>query len=326
MKETNILILSAGRRVELVTCFAQARQRLGVPGRIIAGDCSVTAPALYFADERRLLPRISEPGYVDAVIGVSRECKVSLIVPTIDTDLLLLAQNRGRIERECGAKVLVSDERVIAACRDKRRSARFFAENSFPAPRLLDSDTLSRGDFRFPLFVKPADGSSSVNAFRVDTKEELAFFLRYVPNPMVQEFVSGQEYTVDVFCDFCGKIIAITPRLRLATRGGESLKGKIDKDAAVTEQTRRLIERLRPVGHITVQCIKNADGVFFLEVNPRFGGGAPMSIAAGADSCAYLYRLLRGETLEFEDAARDGLLFTRFDRSICLDENMEPVR
>ena len=83
---------------------------------------------------------------------------------------------------------------------------------------------------------------------------------------------------------------------------------------------------MKPIGHITIQCIKTEKGIKYIEINPRFGGGAPMSIQSGADSCENLYRLLKGENLEYNENYRDNIMFLRFDSSICLDENMEIVQ
>ena len=154
-------------------------------------------------------------------------------------------------------------------------------------------------------------------------QEQLDFFLNYVKEPMVQEFITGTEYSVDVFCDFDSRPITIVPRIRLAVRGGEIAKGVIVKDRDIINDVTRLLEKLKPSGHITVQCMKTDKGVQYIEINPRFGGGAPMSIDAGADSCANLYRLLSGEALDYNEDYTDGLTFVRFDSSIMLDENME---
>ena len=54
----NILVLSAGRRVELIKLLKEARDKLNIEGNVVAADMSETAPALYFADNRYILPRI----------------------------------------------------------------------------------------------------------------------------------------------------------------------------------------------------------------------------------------------------------------------------
>ena len=120
-KVINILILSAGRRVELVNCFKAARDRLGISGKVVACDASNLAPALYFADEREQVPRIAEnDNYVNSIIEICNRYEIGLVVPTIDTELLLLAERLDEIEAATKAKVLISSLRQIR--RDGLRS------------------------------------------------------------------------------------------------------------------------------------------------------------------------------------------------------------
>ena len=320
----NILILSAGRRVELVNCFKAARDRLGIDGKIIAADASDLAPALYFADVPEIVPFIREnDAYINAIIDICRRNDVSLIVPTIDTELLLLADRRDEIESSTSAKVLISSYDVIGICRDKINTQKWLEEHGFLVPRMITDEDIDAGNISYPVFIKPLDGSSSINAFRVETKAELDTYRELIGagRYIIQDFMQGTEYTVDAFLDFEGNIITIVPRIRLATRSGEIAKGKIIKDDEITADVTRLLTELKPIGHITIQCMRTDKGIEYIEINPRFGGGAPMSIQAGADSCENLYRLLRGEKLERRTDYRDNITFLRFDASIMLDEN-----
>jgi len=104
----------------------------------------------------------------------------------------------------------------------------------------------------------------------------------------------------------------------MATRSGEISKGRIVRDNEIISSVLDLMKKLRPIGHITVQLMKTLHGIKYIEINPRFGGGAPMSIQAGADSCEKLYRLLLGEKLIYSDDYNDDLVFLRFDSSICI--------
>ena len=324
MPDINVLVLSAGRRVELIKCFKRAASELKVTGKVIAVDCSDTAPALYFADKYRLVPRIDSGRYVDAVIDVCNEESVSLIVPTIDTELLLLAENRERIEKETNARLLISDLSVIQICRNKLNTQKYMEEHGFKVPHLYTKEELEKDDIGFPLFVKPVDGSSSIDTYKVENREQLNAILTLVKDPMVQDYMVGEEYTIDVFLDFGSNIITMVPRLRMATRSGEIAKGRIVKDTEIIEDVTRLMKELKPIGHITVQCRKTDRGIEYIEINPRFGGGAPMSIMAGADSCSNLYRLLRGEVLTYNDDYRENVIFLRFDSSIMLNEDLVP--
>lgn len=322
--KVNILITCAGRRVELVKCFANARETLGFDGKIFCCDSDALAPALAFADEVRTIPRIDSGQYIDALIEIIKQNEISIVIPTIDTELAILAEASEKIHTETGARVLISSPDVIAICRDKFATSRYLSENGFKVPKTYSSEDIASGKYEFPLFIKPCDGSSSINAFKVRNKRELDFFLDYVKNPIVQECATGQEYTIDAFADFESRFISAVPRKRLATRSGEILKGQIDLNATIVSEVRRLISLLKPIGPITIQGFKGDDGSFrFTEINPRFGGGVPMSIAAGADFCKWVYMLLAGQT-PTPATIRDGILFSRFDQTIEIShENVD---
>lgn len=325
MNEINILITSAGRRVELVQCFQSAKKVLNIDGMIIAADASLIAPALFFADKKYQVCKIGNENYIDEIIQICKDNRIHGIIPTLDTELLKFAENRERIERESGAKVIVSDPGTIKVFRNKYKTADFFLNNGFQAPRYYNLNEIDYDSMSYPLFIKPLDGSSSINAFKISNSEELSFFSKYVPNALVTDFIQGDEYTVDVLCDFHGDCVSIVPRKRLVVRAGEIQKGIVEKKQSIIDETKRVLEILKPVGPITLQCIVNDSGVYFIEINPRFGGGAPMSIKAGADSPKNLYKLLNGDKLSYQDDYQEGLTGIRFDQAIYVDANGEMV-
>ena len=319
----NILILSAGRRVELIKCFKEAANLIGINSRIITADISNTAPAIYFSDKNYIVPKVGEKEYIQKIIKICKLEDIRLIVPTIDTELLIMAINKDLIENKTNAKVLISNKKAIEICRNKSNTNKFFEENGFGVPREFKLDEIKNDNYNFPLFIKPFDGSSSINTFKINNKKELNFFVEYVKNPIIQEFIEGEEYTVDVFLDFEGNPITIVPRQRLAVRSGEILKGKIVKDREIIEEVKKVATKLDAIGHITIQCMKTKDGIKFIEINPRFGGGAPISIKAGANSPLNLYRLLKGEKLQYNEDYNDNMLALRFDDAIFLNEKGE---
>ncbi|MGL4652175.1 ATP-grasp domain-containing protein [Cetobacterium sp.] len=326
MINKNVFILSVGRRVELVKLFDRARKRLGIEGKIIGGDMDLNAPAIQFVDKRVQLPKVLSEEYIDQIIAISKAENVDLIVPTIDTELLVIAKNKERIEKETGAKINISDFEFIDICRDKFKTQKFFEENKFLTPRLITEDIIKNKAYSFPLFIKPLNGSSSINAFKINSERELDFFKEYVPNPIIQKCVIGEEFTVDVFCDFDSNPVTIVPRKRLATRSGEISKGQIVKDHEIIEDVKKLLNIFKAKGHITIQCIKTSNGVKYIEINPRFGGGAPMSIVAGADSPENLYRLLLGEKLSYNENYQENLLSLRYDEAIFISEDGQVIK
>lgn len=321
MNNINILILSVGRRVELAKCFKEAAKLANIDSKIITADISNTAPATYFGDKNYIIPRIGEENYVESIIDICNKENIKLIIPTIDTELTIMAENKEFIEDKTEAKVLISDKRVIDICRNKKNTNKFFEENNFGAPREIILKDIEEENYQFPLFIKPLDGSSSINTFKVNNEKELMFFREYIKNPIIQEYIEGKEYTIDAFIDFDGQPITIVPRERIATRSGEISKGRIVKDRELINEVKKVIEVLKPIGHITFQCMKTNDGIKFIEINPRFGGGAPMSIKAGANTPLNLYKLLLGEELSYNEDYEDNMIALRFDDSIFINSD-----
>ena len=318
MSEINILFSSVGRRVELVQCFREAKEELNIKGTLIGVDIDELAPAMFFVDKKYIVPRISDKKFIDSIIDICRKENISLIIPTLDTELMIYSKNKHLIEKETGAKVMISDEEVISIVRDKVKTYNFLKTHGFKVPKLIGEYELKTNRYKFPLFIKPLDGSSSVNNFKINNNEELKFFAKYVPNPMIQEFADGQEYCVDVFTDFEGKLITVCPKVRLAHRGGEITKGKVVKDRAIIEVAKKLVQVLKPIGEINFDCIKTKEGISIIEINGRFAGGSPMSFKAGANSPKKLYELLLGKELQYTDDYKDGFTVLRFDSAIFI--------
>ncbi len=317
-----LLFTSVGRRVELVQAFRRAADELGVDLKMIGADVSKTAPALYFCDEARAVCRINNPDYVPQLLSICEEEKIDCLIPTIDTDLLLLARNKGNFEA-IGTKVLISAVDKVGLSRDKNYTADYFISLGLKSPiPVNDVEKYASG---YPAFIKPKDGSSSIDAYKALNKEELKNYAEKIGDYIIQPFISGREYTIDIFCDYEGNPVYITPRERLEVRGGEVSKTRICQDEKMIAEMKTLIADFKPCGQITVQLIRDEKGEdYYIEINPRFGGGAPLSMKAGADSAAALLRMLNGEKLGYvEKAARDGSVYCRFDQSVCVQEDVK---
>jgi carbamoyl-phosphate synthase large subunit len=306
--------------------FRQAADELNVMLTIIGADITDSAPALYFCDEIRIVPRIKDKKYIPVLLDICEEEKIDCLIPTIDTDLLLLAENKGRFER-LGTKVLVSAVDKVKICRDKNFTAEYFNSLGLKSPKPVNTvekymGEIESGKAGFPAFIKPKDGSSSIDAYCVENLENLKNYAEKIGDYVIQPYIKGKEYTIDIFCDYDGNPVYITPRERLAVRAGEVLKTRITQDDTMISEMQTLIKDFKACGQITVQLIReetNGDD-FYIEINPRFGGGAPLSIKAGADSAKAVIRMLKGEKLSYvENAAKDGAVYSRFDQSICVN-------
>lgn len=313
----NILFTGVGRRIELLQAFRNAALVLNKELKIYGSDMAGTAPALAYCDFTRKVVAMKEAGYIQNLLDLCARDKIALIIPTIDTDLLILSENKEKFET-IGTRVMISEPDKIRICRDKNNTSQFFVNCGFHSPMPVNDWKEYKSGY--PAFIKPKDGSSSINAFKVGNKEELEVYAGQVEDYIVQPFISGYEYTIDIFCDWDGEPISIVPRERLQVRAGEVLKTRICLDETMIEESKKLCAAFKPCGPMTVQLIRDAGGIdWFIEINPRFGGGAPLSMKAGSGSAEAVLRLMDGEKIEKQPIA-DGAIYSRFDQSVCITD------
>ncbi len=318
-----ILFTGVGRRIELLQAFRNAALVLNKEIKIYGADMAGTAPALAYCDFTRKVVAMKDPGYIDNLLSICAEDHIDLLIPTIDTDLLVLSENKEKFE-EIGTRVMISAPDKIHICRDKNNTSQFFVGCGLHAP--MPVNNWMEYESGYPAFIKPKDGSSSINAFKVENEEELQVYAGQVEDYIVQPFVSGREYTIDIFCDWNGVPISIVPRERLQVRAGEVLKTRIDLDPVMIEESKKLCAAFKPCGPMTVQLIRDAIGIdWFIEINPRFGGGAPLSMKAGARSAEAILKLMTGEIIE-EQSVANGAIYSRFDQSVCITEGKSQIK
>lgn len=317
MKELRVLFTCVGRRVELIEAFRDAAVRLDVRLRIYGTDIDATAPAMAYCDRGINVCGIFDGNYITELSEICKAEKIDVLIPTIDTDLPVLSAH---VDEFADTTVMVSSSDVIAICRDKAMTSDFFRACGCLSPRTVDD--LRDYDGSYPCIIKPKSGSGSVNTLKADSEYELKVYAEKIRDYVIQPFIKGTEYTVDIFCDLEGNPVYITPRVRLKVRSGEVLKTRISMDERIICECGKIVEKLKPVGPVTVQLIRQ-DGTgedFFIEINPRFGGGCPLSMRAGADSAEYLLRTLLARPAESTPMIDDNAIFSRFDRSLRVSE------
>jgi carbamoyl-phosphate synthase large subunit len=317
----NVLFTSVGRRVELVRAFRRGYAELGLEGAIVGVDADPLAPALRECDEALMVPRLDEPHYVSTLVELCAQWRVALLFALIDTEIPLLAQHRDELEAT-GARPMVVAGDAAQVTADKLATAELFERLGVPAPACWQGEAARDGDLPFPAFVKPRFGSAGAHAHTVADREELAFWLPRVPEPIVQEHLPGPEITTDVLCLEEGEVAAAVSRRRLEVRTGEVAKGVTVRDERILEHCASIARELRVRGPITVQCLMRDEEPCFTEVNPRFGGGLPLALAAGMHAPRWLLAHAAGMEVELPPVGgyEVGLYMTRYDESFFLTE------
>jgi carbamoyl-phosphate synthase large subunit len=317
----NILFTCIGRRVSLLDSFRKAAKQLKVNASFFGTDTTELSPALQLCDESFLVKPTTHSGYIRQLLSIVKNNKVNLLVPTVDLDLKLLAQNKPKFIA-AGCQVLVSTPDVIDICQDKRKTYRFLVKNGFDTPLTMSvRSALSKGKLNWPSFLKPWDGYAGRGNAVVNNRRELSFFAKRIPNAICQQFIEGTEYTCDVYIDFDLKVRCVVPRKRIEVRTGEVSKAQVVKNTQIMSEAASLAEKLGAgPGVITLQLFLTDNGdIKFVEINPRFGGGAPLSIKAGANFPKWILQELSGKKQNIRfDGFKDNLIMLRYDSEVWL--------
>jgi carbamoyl-phosphate synthase large subunit len=321
--KTNLAVLFAciGRRLSLLNSFRKAAKKLKINASFFGTDTTHLTPAMQLCDKAFLVKPVTHPGYIRQLLSIVKANKVKLLVPTVDLDLKVLSRNKPKFAA-MGCSVLISAPDVVDICQDKRKTYRFLLRNGFDTPLTLSvSSALSKKNLGWPCFLKPWDGYASRGNAVVKNRKELAFFAKRIPNPICQEFIKGTEHTCDVYVDFNMKVRCVVPRKRIEVRAGEVSKGQVVKNPAIMSQAAKLVEKLGAgPGVITLQLfLTGGKKVKFIEINPRFGGGVPLSIKAGANFPKWILQGLLGRKTNIRfDAFKDNLIMLRYDDEVWM--------
>ena len=315
----NILITSAGQRVSLVKAFQKEIKKNNPEAKVYTVDLNpMLAPACHVSDGYRAVTRVTDPNYITELIAICKELDIKLIVPTIDTELLVLSENK-KLFLNQGIIPIVSNLDFIKTCRDKRIINQFFIDNNIDIPKNIDKENLT-----FPFYIKPYDGSLSKDTFLIKSEDDLTSYHFENPKLMFMEYIDHDlhdEYTVDTYYDKNGNLKCVVPRKRIFIRAGEVNKGVTHRNEIVNYVKERLSHIDGAIGCLTMQFFFNQETkrVIGIEINPRFGGGYPLSYLAGANYPKFLIQeYILNETFEYFDQWEDNLLMLRYDDEVLV--------
>jgi carbamoyl-phosphate synthase large subunit len=296
MTPTNVLLTCAGMRGDMVAAFQAALAREGEGGVVVAADASPLAPTLYLADRSALVPRIDSPDYVAALLELCEQHAIKAVLPLTDLDQSILTARHDEFA-VVGATVVASDPEACELCSDKWAAHCLFEQRGIGSPKTwLQGDLPPVEQIPFPVLVKARRGFAARHIYRAHDADELAFFLRYTTEQsMVQAFCAGEEFSIDLICDLSGRCLEAVPRSMIESKGGETIKGESLDDVALRGVAVRVAEALGIKGPACVQCFRDGDSYLVTDVNPRFGGGFPVHVAAGGGYPDLVLALARGE-------------------------------
>jgi carbamoyl-phosphate synthase large subunit len=285
-----ILVTGAGGPSGISILRAMERE----PVAMLAADIDPYAAGLYLvgADRRFLIARGDDPRFATDLLARCVREDVDVVVPTVDTELLPLARMRGEFAAE-GVVLVLAAEATLAVCLDKWALAeRCSGRVRVPVTVVVD-DAFDAAGIELPAIVKPRSGSGSRGIRLVERRAELEALERD-GTLLVQEHLPGPEHSLDVLARADGHVAAVVPRERLKVDSGIAVTGRTLHDDDLEAFAREVAAAIGLTTVANVQVKEDADGEpALLEVNPRFPGTMPLTIAAGVD----MPRLAIGEAL-----------------------------
>lgn len=296
MNPINILILSAGTRNKIVQYF---KKTLGENGKVIATDMSTIAPAIYEADKYYIVPRITEPGYIDIILDICKKENISGVLSLIDPELSLLAENEEKF-KNIGTTVIGSSYELCERALDKMQMFQWLRSHGYNcAKSYVDKNEffadVKTGKANYPVFVKPVRGSASIAISKVFDNETVDLLFDHSDNLMIQEYLDGQEIGADCYIDLLsGELVSVFTKKKIVMRAGETDKSVSFKDEKLFELIKEFVNESGWRGQIDIDIFEINGEYHISEVNPRFGGGYPHAYECGADHMKLIVNNLNG--------------------------------
>ncbi|MEL6343082.1 MAG: ATP-grasp domain-containing protein [Myxococcota bacterium] len=311
---THVLVTGAGGAAAV--SFLRAVQGPGI--RCFAVDIDPLAAGLYLVEEtnRSLIPRGDDPAMVGALLALCERHQIDILVPTVDTELAPIAAQREAFEAR-GVRVMLSGLDALQVCADKWMLMNVAAAYvPIPETVLLDAD-FAVDDCELPVIAKPRRGAGGRGVRRIAGREDWAGLPRD-GSYIVQRYLPGDEYSVDVLCDAKGtSVLAAVPRARMKVDSGVAVAGRTLHDVTLESTSRMLAAHLGLRYVINIQWKRDPDGVpRLLEINPRFPGTMPLTIAAGVDMPNLALQLIQGQEFSGPLPFRDVAVVRHWDERI----------
>ncbi|MGA1823496.1 MAG: ATP-grasp domain-containing protein [bacterium] len=307
-KLINILFLGGAKRVSLAERFMEAGEALHRKINIFSYELTTTVPIAAVAKKIIVGLQWKDDGILEHLSATIRKHAIDIVLPFVDSSVMVAGSLK---KREKDIFIPVSERSVSERFFDKTEADTWFVNNGFPTP--AQSTTI-------PVIAKVPRGSASKGIFIIKTDAQWRFFIdNFDPkNYLIQQFIEGNEYSVDCYVSSKGTIVSVVPRERIEVIDGEVTQSITVRDHDIITLANKILEKCECRGPVTIQIIKEkgTEKLFIIEINPRFGGGVPLSIEAGANIPLLLLQDYVGIANQVVDNWRENVLMTRAYREV----------
>ncbi len=288
---------------------------------VVAADADPSAAGLHLTPLSGVVPAGDDPDFVPAIVELGVRNGAAALISTVAEEIVALHEHTQLLAR-AGIATWLPPAGTVTDCVDKWRFAERTSQAGVPVPKTALGAV---GDVPGPWVVKPRFGRGSRDVYLVETEQDAAWALGRVHEPLVQTRLTGREFTVDTLSGRDGQLLAAVPRWRVETKAGVSTKGVTFASERLRDVIDHLLATMGMSGPANVQGFFDHTGaISIIEVNPRFSGGLPLSLAAGAELVEEYVRGISGLPVRLERlSARAGVRMTRYFAEIF--DHLDPA-
>jgi carbamoyl-phosphate synthase large subunit len=294
------------------------REAVKPNGKVVATNSVAATSAMFAADCSYVVPEAYNPEFIDRLLQICRHHSIGLIFSLHDWEAPFIAAAASRFQ-DAGVCLGVSSSEVLDVCLDKLATCDFCQRHDIATAMVFTSEVdailaNNTGNCGFPMIVKARFGQGSLALFVVHSEEELkascllarlqisrfadnGLSKKFDPSIIIQEFIEGQEYGLDIVNDFQGEFQACLAKKKLGMRAGETDSAISVLDPVLTEFGRKIGTVLRHVAMLDADVIVRDGKPYLIEMNPRFGGHYPFSHMAGANVPAAMVAMAKGRPM-----------------------------
>lgn len=302
MLSRNVLITSAGTvtAVNLIKAFKKRGDKVFACD---INDIGYTSGSL-LADVFFKVPLAVSDDYLDAIQKIISENKIDLLIPINDIEVYVLSKH----EKKLKCEFVIPEVKVIETLRDKLVCSKLAEKSKVLIPPILLKDNVTKKRILRDRIGVGSKGikilESGEPALSYDEEEKF-----------LQEFIEGEEYTVDVLSDKDGKPYYIIPRKRLEVKSGVATKVEIEYEKSIIEAVLKLCENICIPGFSNFQFIKDkSQDIYFIEINYRFSGCGAATLAVTDDYIDTFLSVVenRGINKDLNENVRWNSIVTRY--------------
>jgi carbamoyl-phosphate synthase large subunit len=276
-----VLVTAAGSGAGVAVVKALRRMERG-EAFVMAVDMRPDAAGLYLADSWEIVAAPTSDGFVDQMLDLCRRFAINMVIPVFDSETPVFAVERPRFWAE-GIHVAVNPPGCIRSANDKElsfqtcKAAGILQPSRFATPQEAPPET-------YPILGKPILGVGAKGIVHLESRETPLPRGTRVGSCIWQQFIQGEEFSIDTFGDPDSDRFVAVPRFRRVVRAGQMVKGHTCADPELINFARTICRAFGAFDVACVQVIRTAEGaLYFIEINPRYGTGVSLSIHAGVN-------------------------------------------